>query len=92
MNVTQLCCRQCGSLHDLVSVMDIDADRILISRVPAKQRHIVDAKRAASCRRHGAVWCWACWSAQYAGPIPDRIDVETGRRVGRGESRVGGHA
>jgi hypothetical protein len=92
MTILPLRCRQCGTLEDLISIIVVGPDRILISNFPPKQPSITDPKKVANCRRHGEVWCWACWSAQYPGPVPYRIDTETGKRIGRGESPRGGQA
>jgi hypothetical protein len=85
-------CRQCGALEDLISIIEAGNDRIIISNVAPKQPSITDPNKVANCRRHGEVWCWACWSAQHPGPIPIRINATTGRAFGRGESSRGGHA
>jgi hypothetical protein len=92
MTVIPLRCCQCGALEDLISILETGFDQIIISNVAPKQPSITDPNKVANCRRHGEVWCWACWSAQFPGPIPDRIDTETGKMVGRGESPRGGHA
>jgi hypothetical protein len=34
-------------------------------------------------------WCWACWTILFCGPMPERYDRESGRRIGRGESLRG---
>jgi len=92
MTIIPLQCRQCGALQDLISVIEVGSDRILIANVAPKQPSITDPTRVANCRRHGEVWCWACWSAQYPGPVPLRVDATTGRTIERGESPRGGHA
>ena len=92
MTIIPLRCRQCGTVEDLISVMEIAPGQFRVGIVALKQPYITDPGRVAHCRKHGEIWCWACWSAEYPGPIPHRIDSETGRKIGRGESPRGGHA
>jgi hypothetical protein len=92
MTTIALRCRQCGGLEDLISIIEIGHDLVVISNLAPKQRSITDPKKAAICHKHGEVWCWACWSAQYPGAIPNRIEATTGRVSRRGESPRGGHA
>jgi hypothetical protein len=92
MTVIPLRCHHCGTVEDLITVMEIAPGRFRLGIVAPKQPCILDPERVANCRRHGEIWCWACWSAQWPGEIPHRYDLGTGKRVERGESPRGGHA
>jgi hypothetical protein len=92
MTIIPVRCRQCGAVEDLVSIIQIGPDRIRISNIPPKQQFIRDPRAVAKCHKHGEIWCWACWSVQHDGPLPDYYNLRTGCKLGRGEATRGGHA
>jgi hypothetical protein len=92
MTIIPLSCRQCGTVEELISVMEIAPGRLRLILVSPKQRYISDPERVAHCAKHGEIWCWACWSAEQHDPLPDYYNYRTGGKLGRGESARGGRA
>jgi hypothetical protein len=92
MTIVPLQCCQCGTVEDLISVMEIAPGLLRVGIIPPKQPYIKDPERVANCHKHGEIWCWACRSVQHNGPLPDYYNFRTGRKLGRGQSARGGHA